>query len=254
MCESECIAELSQHSHSFRVQGLHLTLLFIRNNVVQAYKMPCFCPGLRCLAFVFTLHLTLLLSKHEMPCKRRKLDAEPLLGLRRVPLAIARKVLEAVPDIGGDYDRRNLRYDLDGAREKTLDDVLYIVDLPLTDGTDYKWYIGRPQSVLRKFANHSDALKRVIQNMPSSPDEPLDVLHYHDEVTAGNLLAPDHSRSFTSFRFSFQQMGKHLLSCEEMWFEYAILRSTVLDIVVGGMSAVMAKLMHIFFTCSSEGS
>ena len=134
-----------------------------------------------------------------------------------------------------------------------LDDVLCIVDLPLIDGTTYKWHIGRPQRVLRFLASHSDALKRVLQSMPSSPDEPLTVLHYHDEVTPGHLLAPVHSRMFTSFRFTFAQMGKHLLTCEEMWFEYAVLRTSVLKQVTGGMSCVIAKLMHVFFTCSSEG-
>ena len=188
-----------------------------------------------------------------MPCKRRKIDASLLLGLRRVPLTVARKVLEALPDLGFDYDPCGLRYDLECARAQIQDDVMCIVDLPLIDGTIYKWHIGRPQRVLRFLASHLDALKRILQGMPSSPDEPLRVLHYHDEVTPGHLLAPVHSRTFTSFRFTFEQMGKHLLTCEEMWFEYAVLRTAVLKNVSGGMSNVMRKLMHVFFTCSSEG-
>ena len=188
-----------------------------------------------------------------MPAKRIKTDARILIGLRRVPLSVARKVLDALPDLGLDYDPSNLRYDLESARDEILDDVLLTVDLQLNDGAVHKWHIGRPQRVLRKLANGSDALKRVLQRMPSSPDEPLDVLHYHDEVAAGHLLAPVHNRSFTSFRFTFEQMGKHLLTCEEMWFEYAVLRTAVLEKVVGGMSFVMATLMHIFFTCKNEG-
>ena len=155
--------------------------------------------------------------------------------------------------LGFDYDPYGLRYDLERAKVEILDDVLCIVDLPLINGTTYKWQIGRPQRVLRCLASNSDALKRVLQGMPSSPDEPLLVLHDHDEITPGHLLAPVHSRTFTSFRFTFKQMGKHLLTCEEMWFEYAVLISAVLDEVSGGMSTVMAKLMHLFFTCSSEG-
>ena len=166
---------------------------------------------------------------------------------------VARKVLEALPDLGFDYDPNGLRYDIERARAEILDDVLYTVDLPLNDGTTYKWHIGRPQRVLQLFARHSDALKRILQGMPSSPEEPLTILHYHDEVTPGHLLAPVHSRMFTSFRYSFQEMGKHLLTCEDMWFEYAVLRTSILKKVPGGMSTVMAKLMHIFFTCSAEG-
>ena len=188
-----------------------------------------------------------------MPRKRRKIDASRLLGLQHVPIAVARKVLEALPDLGCDYDFCGLRYDLDYARTEILDDTMCIVDLPLKDGTTYKWQIGRPQWVLQFLAKHSDALKRVLQGMPSSPDEPLSILHYHDEITPGHLLAPVHARMFTSFRFTFAQMGKHLLTCEEMWFEYAVLRTSVLKQVTGGMSCVIAKLMHVFFTCSSEG-
>ena len=188
-----------------------------------------------------------------MPHKGRKIHASRLLGLQHVPIAVARKVLEALPDLGCDYDFCGLRYDLDCARAEILDDTMCIVDLPLKDGTTYKWQIGRPQRVLQFLAKHSDALKRVLQGMPSSPDEPLSILHYHDEITPGHLLAPVHARMFTSFRFTFAQMGKHLLTCEEMWFEYAVLRTSVLKQVTGGMSCVIAKLMHVFFTCSSAG-
>ena len=189
----------------------------------------------------------------SMPCKRRKIDATALLGLRHVPINVARRVLEALPDLGFEYDPWHLRYDLEIARKEIMDDVLCCVELPQNSGGAYKWYIGRPQRVLQLFARHSDALKRILQGMPSSPEEPLTILHYHDEVTPGHLLAPVHSRMFTSFRYSFQEMGKHLLTCEDMWFEYAVLRTSILKKVPGGMSTVMAKLMHIFFTCSAEG-
>ena len=188
-----------------------------------------------------------------MPRKRRQIDAVHLLGLRSVPLSTARRVLEALPDLGFEYDTSGLRYDLKCARDEMLDGVLCIVDLPMDDGTTYQWRIGRPQRVLQYLSSDSDALKRVLQSMPSSPDAPLEVLHYHDEVTPGHLLAPVHNRAFPSFRFTFEQMGKYLLTCEEMWFEYAILRTTVLERVTGGMSTVMATLLRIFFTCSSEG-
>ena len=138
-----------------------------------------------------------------MPRKRKKNDASRLLGLRNVPLEIARKVLQALPDSRVDVDPRGLRYALDCARDEILDDVLCIVDLLLINGTTYKWHVGRPQRVLSFLASDSDALKRVLQGMTSSPDEPLSVLHYHDEVTPGHLLAPVHNRTFTSFRFTF---------------------------------------------------
>ena len=69
-----------------------------------------------------------------MPRQRRKIDASRVLGLQHVPIAVARKVLEALPDLGCDYDFCGLRYDLDCARTEILDDTICIVDLPLKDG------------------------------------------------------------------------------------------------------------------------
>ena len=189
-----------------------------------------------------------------MPRKRLKTDeAFSLLAMRNVPMDVARKVVDALPDLEYPTERWAWRYDLNKARIEVFGDILCTVELTMTDGSIYEWHIARPQRVLRFLASQSDALKRIIQGMPSSPEKPLTILHYHDEVTPGHLLAPQHSWMFTSFRFAFEEIGRYLLTCEDMWFEYAVLRTTVLKMVKGGMSAVMAKLMHVLFTCSSEG-
>ena len=106
-----------------------------------------------------------------MPRKRRKIDAAALLGLRHVPINVARRVLEALPDLGFEYDPWHLRYDLEIARKEIMDDVLCCVELPQDSGGAYKWYIGRPQRVLQLFARHSDALKeffKACQVLPMS--------------------------------------------------------------------------------------
>ena len=71
----------------------------------------------------------------EMPRKRKKIDASLLLGLRSVPLSVARRVIDALPDLDVDYDLRGLRYDLECAREELIDEVLCIVELPMDDAT-----------------------------------------------------------------------------------------------------------------------
>ena len=65
------------------------------------------------------------------------------------------------------------------------------------------------------------------------------------------MLAPVHGRSFTAFRFSFREFGKHLRA-QQFWFEYAILRSSVVDNVVGGASFVQRKLQHLFMTSTES--
>ena len=183
--------------------------------------------------------------------KRFKLDASYLIGLRRVSYRSIRAVLQALPgDLRKACNADNVETDLKKAANAIFDDELRTtIELPLADGTTFTWNLARPQAVLRKFAAKSPALQRVLGAIAvgNSFRNPLSIVHYNDEVTSGNLLAPVRGRSFTAFRFSFMEFGK-LLAAQQFWFEYAILRSSVLDEVVGGESFVQRKLQHLFFT------
>ena len=134
-----------------------------------------------------------------------------MLAMRNVPMDVARKVVDALPDLEYPTERWAWRYDLNKARIEVFGDILCTVELTMTDGSIYEWHIARPQRVLRFLASQSDALKRIIQGMPSSPEKPLTILHYHDEITPGHLLAPQHARMFTSFRFAFEEIGRYVV-------------------------------------------
>ena len=182
--------------------------------------------------------------------KRAKLDASVFTGLKRVSFASARAVLEALPEHFRDgYTSVNFRQDWRKAQEQLeLDvDLRLIIQLPLKNGDVYEWTIARPTGVLRFLAKDSPALKRALACLSNSPDNPSDIVHYLDEVTPGHLLAPVHNRKFTAFRYSFKQFGKYLLTRQQMWFEYAFLRATILEQVHGGTSYAMRVLMHTFF-------
>ena len=128
------------------------------------------------------------------------------------------------------------------------DDVGMVIKLPLKDGSQYDWHVARPQGLLRKFAAHSGALRRLLRNLRTSPETLADIIHYIDDVSAGHLLAPVHGRTFTTYRYTFKQFGRHLLSCQQCWIEYGILRVSIVNEVVGGPSYVVRMLMHAFFT------
>lgn len=133
----------------------------------------------------------------------------------------------------------------------TQDEILSMVQeiqLPLADGGVYTWCVAKPQLVLQYLAAQSPSLRRSLQRAPNSIEQPWGIVHYHDDVTAGHLLSPSHSRSFTAFRFTFKQFGNHLRSCQEMWIEYAFLRTSICEQIVGGMSFIFRILMHLFFT------
>lgn len=178
------------------------------------------------------------------------------VGLQRVSYSGARAVLDALPEelrksckVNGLEKRLRLI-----AKSILDDDLRMTMELPLKDGTTFTWILARPQAVLRKMTASSPALQRVLRRLEvaNSYDNPLSIVHYHDEVTSGNLLAPVHSRSFSAYRFTVKEFGRHLLSCQQMWFEFAILRSSILDQVVGGVSYVQRRLMHEFFTSTES--
>ena len=186
----------------------------------------------------------------EMPPKRKraKLDCSFLIGLKNISIDNIRKVVKALPE-ELHHHCRNLKKNVEVATAEIYDDdVRLVLPLPLVDGTMYMWHLARPQAVLRKLSKTSPALQRVLSNAKDSHSKPWRIVHYHDEVTAGQLLAPVHSRSFTTFRYSFADVGRHLLCAQEMWIEYGILRTHVLEKVDGGMGCVMKHLMHAFFT------
>ena len=127
------------------------------------------------------------------------------------------------------------------------------IKLPLDAGKEFMWRIARPQRLLRFFSQQSPALRRQLHALGSSLQNPAVIIHCVDDVTAGHLLAPSHGRSFTTYRFSFKEFGR-LLTCSEMWLEYAILRTAVAEQVVGGHSYIMRVLMHVFFTSAESFS
>ena len=205
-------------------------------------------------AIVFLITVAFL-----MAVENNRLSTKLLVGLKRVSYSGARAVLEAFGDeaFGDEFTTRNFQKRLKRAKDEILDeDVKMKMELPLDDGTTFTWILARPQALLRELINASIALQSVLRPLlkENSYGNPLSMIHYHDEITSGALLSPVHSRSFTTFRFTFKQFGKYLLTCQQMWFEFAVLRSSVVKKVVGGLSYVWRRLQHQFFTSTESFS
>ena len=188
----------------------------------------------------------------ETKPKRFKVDASNFIGLKRISFNAVREVLWKLPkDLLDELDvpwygfRKRLQK---AARNVLDDDLKRKIELPLENGTTHTWVIASPEAIVRRMIEISPALRRIFRRIKvgSSEDNPLSIAHYHDEISSGHLLAPVHNRSFTAFRFSFKQFGSHLLSHEEMWFTFGVLRSPVLEKVSGGISYVEKIVMQLF--------
>ena len=155
--------------------------------------------------------------------RKRKLpsmNSTFLLGVTRVTANLLRTVIASLPDeVVSEENKKKFRYDLDYG--EILDENLACtLELPLENGGTYSWVIARPQGVVQKFAAESATYRRILKSAPSSFDQPFHVVHYTDEVSSGNLLAPNTSRKFAAFRFTFMEFGQRLLSCQHLWAEY----------------------------------
>ena len=86
-----------------------------------------------------------------------------------------------------------------------------------------------------------------LQEHPSTPEAPWNLLLYSDEVTPGNQMAPMNNRKFQAVYWSFMELGFNALSNEEGWFTILVEYSKVVNQASAGLSQVFGKLVHVFF-------
>ena len=185
--------------------------------------------------------------KHGLS-KKLRLAFLPLLANRSVNTESIRSVANSVGQGVSSLSTSQIRLDLEKG-EKILfdDDVAREINLPLQDGSHFTWPIASPQGLLRKYSAASPALRRMLSKSPNTADRPWGLVHYHDEISPGDILRPILSRQHTVFRFTFKEFGKTMLSNTRLWFTYAVLRTTVSSRVVGGLSRCFKELMRVFF-------
>ena len=76
--------------------------------------------------------------------------------------------------------------------------------------------------------------------------DPLNMIMYWDELVPGNVIKPDNLRKCAAFYYSFKEFG-NALRTEAAWFPLAILRHSVIQTIVGGISTVWREILrHLF--------
>lgn len=179
----------------------------------------------------------------EPPSKRIKLDTAKLLGRRTLTEAHVRAVLDALPR---DLEFESVNKSFDRAAEDAFDaDVAMTVELPKNDGTTFSWQLARPQALLRKMVSASSSLKRIMSKADGSA-QPWRLVFNLDEVTPGNIAAPTNYRKFVAFYFTFAEFGAQLIRNQDFWFQTAILRSSIVKEIPGGLSTIMKEFLKTF--------
>ena len=86
---------------------------------------------------------------------------------------------------------------------------------------------------------------------PCTPETPWSLVFYSDEVTPGDALVHDNRRKLQVVYFSFLEFGPSVLAREDSWFTIAAKRSSEVCKISGGMSAVFAAALLLFFGAAS---
>lgn len=127
------------------------------------------------------------------------------------------------------------------------------IAVPLADGGEFTWCLCNPAGLLQRSVQVSPALRRLFAAPLSTPGKPWSIIIAHDEVTPGAVLRPDNKRKFNAFYFSFAEFGHAAVRAEQVWFPVAVLRSCIVDKVVGGLSCCLRLLLKEFARHFSQG-
>jgi hypothetical protein len=113
----------------------------------------------------------------------------------------------------------------------------------------FQWDIVNPFAVLHQLglvsAEFGNLLSGIIEALMPAP---LRIVLYVDECRPGNCLRPDYARKMQCICWTFVDFPGWLLKRTEGWFVLGLLRSSVVAKMPGGVSAVMKKVLRVFFS------
>ena len=75
----------------------------------------------------------------------------------------------------------------------------------------------------------------------------LSIILFMDELTPGNPLRPDKSRTAQAVYWVFTQWPDHVLSRSACWLQFGVLRSSICSALPAGASGFMRSIMHTFW-------
>ena len=108
------------------------------------------------------------------------------------------------------------------------------------------------QHVCKVSESFANCLARTLAIVPNNLGNPWNLIIYTDEVTPGNQLAYRNARKFHAVYFSVMEFGPDILCHEQAWFTWAIVESTTVDEIQGGLAGLYNAVLKSFFDPSSH--
>ena len=143
------------------------------------------------------------------------------------------------------------------ALKRALDEIWqtvgYIDHLPSSKhgAEPFQWDCASLPKMLELFCKESchfqAALRTIFVTTPVTPETPLHLLVYADEVIPGAVLRLDNKRKIFCVYVSVSEFGTGLLKHEVMWMPIALIRSGSSKDIRGGISGCMKALFRRWF-------
>lgn len=126
---------------------------------------------------------------------------------------------------------------------KMFKDQMTTVTLPLLDGT-FEWTFFSFSKLVSFHAKKNQAFAAALKKaLSQSRGRPLNIILYADELTPGNVIRPDNRRKLVQWYASFADFKLHLRN-EAVWLPVAVLRSSMVGQIDGGVSTATRALLQ----------
>ena len=118
-------------------------------------------------------------------------------------------------------------------------------------GGEHKVLFANPLAMMSVAASTSEPfcklIEQTLERHPCTPESPWRFCIYADEITPGNALSYLNHRKVWSIYYSFLDFGCAALSSEWCWFTATVIRSTIVQKSLGGLSAFVGEFLRLMF-------
>ena len=115
--------------------------------------------------------------------------------------------------------------------------------------------VQNPAAMLLHCSEHCDGFRNLMSRTAEKVgvDTPWSIILYADGVSPADTLSKNDQRKFYAIYWSLKEFGQAALGTEEVWFTLAVVRTTQLDKLPGGLNALLGILFDKCFFNPAEG-
>ena len=139
------------------------------------------------------------------------------------------------------------RWSVDRRSQHIAKAFLTEIKLPTVDGGEWTWHLCRLDLLMIFFLKDGGFYRSIVQQAVDSHGHVLSLCTYADEATPGDAFSPDNKRKSYCIYVGIMQCGRGVLSREEAWLPLALIRSSKVTTIKGGLPCVFEHLLRSWF-------